>query len=133
MSFKTIHDLLDDKLQTTVGLPTLQKENTLFQPANMAAWCRSTLLPASTSVESIGVGGREKKYGLYQCDLFYINNGGYSDALTMADAVIETFSKGQYLADATYSVLILRSYVYSARPFGNYYQLPVLVDWECFV
>jgi hypothetical protein len=99
----------------------------------MNSWCRSTLLPAATTVESIGINGRERKNGLYQIDLFYLNNSGFAESLAMADTIISTFGKGLYLTDASFSVLVLRSYINSARPFPNYYQTPVMVEWECFV
>lgn len=133
MSYYAIHTLLDTHLQTVATLPLLQTENTLIRPSNAAAWCRSTLLPAATTTESIGVDGRQRKSGLFQVDLFYINNGGYKDASQMADLVVAAFSKGLYLDDGTYKVMILRSYVDAAKPFPNYYQLPVVVEWDCFV
>ena len=131
MSNTAIHEILDTKLQTVVNLPTLQTENTLIRPANTTAWCRSTLLPAATVVESIGVDGRERKHGLFQVDLFFINNGGYKDASEMADLVVAAFSKGLYLTDGNYTVMILRSWIDAAKPFPNYYNVPVIVEWDC--
>ena len=133
MSFTAIQGILDTQLATVATLPTLQKENTLYKPANTPAWCRTTLLPAATTVESIGVDGRERKYGLFQIDLFYINNSGTTDATSMADLIIAAFRKGTYLTDTTYTVMVLRAYIDSGRPYPNYYQLPVIVEWECIV
>jgi hypothetical protein len=64
-------------------------------------------------------------------DIFVINNSGFKDALTMADAVIATFTKGLYLNDGNYTVMILRSYIDAAKPFPNYYNVPVIVEWDC--
>jgi hypothetical protein len=133
MSFKAITSILNTHLLTVSGLPTFQEENTLYKPANTAAWCRSTLLPAVTEVASIGPQGRERKNGLMQIDLFYINNSGYSNAITMADTIVASFSKGLYLTDGTFTLMVERSYIESAKPFPNYYQLPVIVEWECYV
>jgi hypothetical protein len=133
MSFASINSILETKLATVAGLPVVQAENTLYKPANTPSWCRTTLLPAATVVESIGTDGRERKNGLFQVDLFYINNSGYTAAMSMADLIIATFTKGIYLNDTSFTVMVLRSYMDSAKPFPNYYQLPVIVEWECFV
>lgn len=133
MSFVAIHQILDARLLAVPNLPIHQSENTLIKPANVAAWCRSTLLPAATTTESIGASGRERKNGIYQIDLFYVTNSGYTAAGTMADSIVSSFSKGLYLTDSIYTPMVLRSYINSARPFNNYMQLPVIVEWECFV
>lgn len=133
MSFLAIQNILEAKLLTVTGLPVHQSENTLMKPSNTPAWCRSTLLPAATTVESIGANGRERKHGLFQIDLFYINNSGYAGATSMADTIISQFSKGLYLTDSTYTVMVLRSYIDGARPFPNYYQKSLVVEWECYV
>jgi hypothetical protein len=133
MSFKVIHDLIDAQIHTVEDLPVFQTENTLFKPANTPAWCRGTLLPAETTNQTVGPNGYQRKYGLYQLDLFYINNIGYVDALTMADCVVAVFPKSLLLTDGILQVSIIRAFIDSARPFQNYYQLPVLVEWECFV
>lgn len=133
MSFTAIRTLLNARLATVATLPAVQAENTLTKPANTPAWCRTTLMPTATTVESIGPQGRERKSGLLQIDLFYINNSGIDAASAMADLVVAAFGKGTYLTDSTYTVMILRSYIDTGRPFPNYLQLPVIVEWECYV
>lgn len=132
MSFALINIILDSKLESIANLPFLQKENTLMKPANTPSWCRATLLPSETSIESIGNDGRERYNGLYQIDLFYINNSGTLAAFEMADVIISNFSKGIYLTGGNdIEVMVIKSFIDPAKPFPNYYQLPVLVKWQC--
>lgn len=131
MSYTTILQLLDTQLLTTTDLPTHYTENERVQLITDTPWCRSTLLPVETQELTIGSNGWVKVQGLYQIDLFYPNDAGYSTAAGIADNVITSFARGLSLGTTTI-VKIEMSWRLPARSFQQFYQIPVSVRWASY-
>ena len=133
MKFTEVQQLLDEQLLTVVGLPTLQTENTRFKVVTNVPWARSTLLPAETNIVTLGVTGYDELNGLYQVDLFYPSDSGFTAANTMADTVMGAFTKGTQLTGTGINVEIDKSWRESGRTFDTFYNIPVLVSWRGYV
>ncbi len=135
MSYKDIHQSLDTQLSSVVGLPTLQIENTRkTNDKRIKEWCRSTLLPAKTSIETLGPLGHNKLQGLYQVDIFYPEDYNYTDTFTMADLVLTKFIIG----DTIDGINIINSYMLPSQNVSSninipgYYKIIVMIEWEKF-
>jgi len=121
---------LDTRLQTTVGLPTFRAENERYLKVNKTAFSRSTILPARTTVDTLGLTGLNRYSGLYQIDLFYPSDEGYITGGTIADAIVANFPKTLQLTTSDNQVISIEmSWRLSGRKLDNHYNLPILVSW----
>jgi len=138
MSIKTIYDTIITRLETVVDLPTLQKENNRRQLGSGSSittdWCRATLLPARTNLETVGPNGFNEINGLVQVDLFYPADSDYSTSFLMVDAILNKFVAGTLIN----SVIIRNSYMLSAQTvksqgvIPNYYQVSIIIEWSLY-
>jgi hypothetical protein len=132
MSYYTIHTTLDNRLQTVTGLPTLQQENVRkVGDKKLTEWCRSTLLPSKTVVETVGLNGYNKVFGQYQIDIFYPQDISYTLPFQMGDTILHSFIIGTVLS----GINITNSYILSGQSFQGsnqvpgYYKLIVMIEW----
>jgi hypothetical protein len=133
MKTSEIQTALDTQLKTIVSLPTLQLENTrLDASSNLAAFVRSTLLPAQSTVISLGIGAKKQMQGLYQVDVFYPLDSNTTAARTLADTIVDTFPIGQRLTIGTTTVIIEVSSVMTAYSISKYYCIPVRIQWSVY-
>lgn len=128
MSFTSIQTILDTQLQTVSGLPTFYPENTLHEPKTGVAYSRATLSPAETERLS---NQKVLLNGLYLIDLFYPANKGSATAGTMGDAVLAVFERGVVLTDNTTTVHITRSWREVSQIQNQFYQIQIVVRWNC--
>lgn len=133
MSYKEIQQELDGQLTSITGLPEVVLENTRFKAMSKTPFIRSTLLPSQSTVETIGTTGYNKVYGLYQIDIFYPLDGGYEEINDDADTIISNFTKGTSFAITNGTLRINISWRNSGRKLENFYNIPVLVSWECYI
>lgn len=121
---------LDTQLLLTTGLPTFRAENERYLKVNKTAFCRSTILPAKTTVETLGLTGYDRISGLYQVDLFYPSDEGYTTSGTIADAIVANFPKTLQLTLTGGQVIAIEmAWRQPARKLDNHYNLPILVSW----
>lgn len=133
MSYKEIQQALDGQLTSILGLPEIVLENTRFKANSKTPFIRSTLLPSQSSVETIGTTGYNKVFGLYQIDIFYPLDGGYEEINDNADEIISNFQKGTSFTITNSTLRINISWRNSGRKLENFYNVPVLVSWECYI
>jgi hypothetical protein len=133
MSISTVQTLLNAHLEDLTGLPPTQLENTQNLAVTGEAFTRATLIPARSSVLSIGVDGRTELRGLYQVDLFVPLNSGTADVNALADLVVQHFPKGARLTDGSTTVHCALSWREVGRRVEAFYQVPVLVQWSSVV
>lgn len=133
MSTTRIQALLDAQLQSIPGIPAIQLENKRFTFDPSTPFARSTLLPARSTVISLGVGAQKEMQGIYSIQSFYPQDGGSAPAHTMADTIVSAFPIGLALTDGTITVIIQISSVMGAISLQNMYGVPVQVQWSVFI
>jgi hypothetical protein len=136
MSTQIIQTLLDAQVQTISGLPVLQTENNrLNATTNLASFVRTTLLPAASSILTLGSGANAMRLltGLYQVDVFYPLDTGSSAARTLADTVVSTFPTGLRLTQGAVTVAVEVASVMTAYSINKYYCVPVRVQWTVYL
>jgi len=131
-NYTDIQLALDTQVQTVVGLPTIQLENTQNSNKNKSTWTRTTLLPASTEIVTLGAQGYDRLNGLYRIDLFSQLNEGVTDASTMADLVLASFTKGARLTSGSVVVVIENKTRSAARVLDNRYNIPLTIIWSSY-
>lgn len=133
MSISTIHQVLNDHLQSMGGLPALQLENTRNVGKTGVPFCRATLITSRPSTLTVGTTGQDILRGLYQIDLFFPQDTGVSDVNALADQIIEHFPRGlMFSADGT-ALHVNTTYRETGRRVDAFYQAPVVVAWTCIV
>lgn len=134
MSVAAIHKLLDTQLQTIPSLPQVLLENLVLNVSqNQPSFVRSTILPANSTVLTLGVNASRQMHGLYQVDVFFPSGTGSTAAQTLADTVVSYFPIGMRLTDGTFTVIVEISSVMAAYDLNKYYGVPVQVTWSCYV
>lgn len=132
ISFTEIQQTLDTQLRTVTDLPTHFIENLPSGQRANTKWVRSTLLPARSEVITLGTSFQEQGLGLYQVDLFYPKDRGFSTASAMADAVIAAFVPGAIHAGTEHDVRIRESWRLAGNEFQTFYCVSVQVEWMVF-
>ena len=134
MSTAVIQNLLDTRLQTISGLPTLELENTTIDvTSNKTAWVRSTLLPAESTLVTVGSTAIREFQGYYQVDCFYPTGNGSNAAHVLADTVVSTFPIGLTLNNGAVTVYIQMASATVGYKVTKYYCVPVRIQWSCYL
>lgn len=124
---------LDAVTANVAGLPTFKQEGQVATQKGTTPFCRSTLLPAKSTVAALGANPLWQQQGLYQVDLFYPVAYGYQAMRQMADSVIAAFPTGLIqLTDENQSQLqVIVAYSVPGLPDeGTFIQIPVRVEWR---
>ena len=128
MSYSKIQGVLDAQLQTVVGIPFVQLENTRYEPKTGVPFVRPTFMP----VEAMRLSnGYDLAQGIYTVDVFYPADKGTATASAMADAIKDAFPRALVLPGDGIEVHITKSYRDMAQTFQQFYQIPVIVQWNC--
>jgi hypothetical protein len=127
MITRTVRETLRGVLTGALPASGVSFENEVFSPSE-APWVRETLLPGIPERIELGAGGSYRTYGTYQVDVFTPEGEGVRGAEDIAEAVAGAFQPGtSYGADL--KVYVRRVYTQSPIQTGQWYQLPVIVDW----
>lgn len=132
MSRAIIRSLLNDHVDSIVGLPPIQYENTPNIGQTGKPFTRVTNIPANTLQVSAGINGKDRALGLLQIDLFFPTDLGTINSELMADAVIAAFPRGLTLThEDTNTVVHFKSpSVRVGYTFEPFYCLPITVEWS---
>jgi hypothetical protein len=129
INYTGIQAELDKQLKAITNIPEVSVEGSRKANGN-TPWCRSTLLPVEPTYTSVGVDGLSELRGLYQVDLFYPEGYDYTVYSTIADNVLNSFTKGMQLGTNP-KVLIWNSYKYTTRNTSNKFnQIPIIIKWS---
>ncbi len=131
-SFAIVESIFDTFV-ATLGLPTIQKENTILKSTGKTEFTRTQVAPAITVQETIGLTGQDRLNGIYVIDLFYPRDAGTADALATVDTTLLAFEAGTVLTNGTENVEVWNSYPTPALPnLENFYQRQVVVEWRSY-
>ena len=131
MNYQNIRVLLDTQLNTVIGLPSRQSENTLVV-LDGTEWCRSSLLAAEPNALTVGPNGTDEHQGLFQVDLFYPQNGGTVDVSNVAEDVMTAFKRGSIFTDGSVKVHVRMVWQQVAYQVDTWYAVPVVIRWVAY-
>jgi hypothetical protein len=146
-SFTNIQAALDTLALTVPGITTnnfvTENAGTNFaaQPdITTKILVRSTLVPNTTTVETLGIGGYVRPNGLYVIDIFIQNTQGYNTSRSMGDAILAVFKPGLILTLANGDKLTIEVSSPSpslnggaAKSMGKLYTQQIIVRWFMYV
>jgi len=129
--FTEAQTILDTATNAIVGIPAVTTENERIKTGLFTAFTRTTLSPADTIAESIGVCGQDRLNGVYVIDMFYPKDAGVVDPNADIDLVTVAFESGTILIDGSDQVEIFNSFPNGATPdLEKFYRKQVIVMWR---
>jgi hypothetical protein len=129
--FTDVQTILDAQLATVSGIPALTGENERLKTSSTSSWGRTTLAPAETVQECIGVLGTDRLNGLYVIDLFYPKDAGVASGNADVDAITVAFESGTIFTSGANKVEIFNSYPNPSVPdLENFYRKQIIVVWR---
>ena len=123
--------ILDNATNAIVGIPAVTTENERIKTGLLTAFTRTTLGPAETIAESIGVCGTDRLNGIYVVDMFYPKDDGVTDSNADVDLVTVAFESGTILVNGPDQVEIFNSFPILSTPnLEKFYMKQVIVEWR---
>lgn len=135
MSLNAIRNILNVKMNTISGSPSIAWENVPFDANVTTAHYRVNFLSAQTRPAANHKSAMDFESGIYQVDIYVPQNEGTSTAGTMSQAVRSLFYRGLSLQDADGIKVLISStpsIVFSARE-GAFWRTQVDVPWFSYV
>lgn len=130
-SFAATQTILETQLAAVSGIPALTNENERIKTSTTTSFGRTTLAPAETIPETIGVTGFDRLNGLFIVDLFYPKEGGVADPNADVDAITVAFESGTIFISGTDQVEIFNSYPNPSVPdLEKFYRKQVIIEWR---
>lgn len=133
-TYSEILATLSGQLDTVEGLPTRSPTNMPFKPTLGKPYVRDTFMPVEAASGAIGVNGFQVPQGLYQVDVFYPVNiaTSASNALAIADAIVEAFGRKNLITTSGSIVTIVKSFQAAALQHPEFYQVPVRIKFAAY-
>lgn len=113
-----------------LGLPTAYENARFSKPANNADWAKVVVVPAGTSVESLGSGGKDQHTGFLQIDFNTDQGKGRAHMTAYAQAIRDYFWHGRGLTHNGQYVVIKDVQRTNLREVDGYMRLTVTVFYE---
>ena len=114
-----------------LGLPTAW-EGVDFTPPADAAWAQLYLLPAPTSIDTLGPGGLDLHTGIFQVDLSVPQNTGTGVLLGYADTLRAVFKAGNTAIHNSQSVLILDCSRSKLTQAAGWLTVSMSISWRAY-
>ncbi len=129
--FTEVQTILDTATAAVVGLPSITTENLPIKSSTITSFARTTIAPATTIAETIGVTGTDRLNGLYVIDMFYPKDAGVADSNADVDSLTVAFESGTILIDGSDQVEVFNSWPNPSTPdLDKYYRKQVIVQWR---
>ena len=132
MSHRKISAALSTHLAAMPSLPSVAWENAPFTSVSGTVYLSESYLPAATSAIGVEDSSSSQFIGVYQVSI-HANSGNYKlEAQTLADSIVEHFSRGTLLTYEAQGVRIEVSSIANALQEGDRYMIPVSINWRSF-
>ena len=132
MSNKAISTALSTHLKVMANLPPVAWENAKFTPSN-GLYLRENTVFAGDIPIGLSFNDTIQKVGIYQVTVCATLNGGKFPSLDMADKILTHFARGTKLTKDSTITLITIGTIAPAMIDGNWYNVPVSVNWQSMV
>jgi hypothetical protein len=136
LTVSSIHQDIQGALQLAAadvaGFPAANQrayDNVGFQPTKGTPWARLVFQPQPA--RPFAIKGLSRLYGMFQVSVFLPAGHGTDDATALADAVVAAYPTDRPLVHGAARVQILSAGRTSGIPEADFYQVPVLVSWQC--
>lgn len=114
-----------------LGLPTAW-EGVDFTPPADADWAQLYLLPAPTTIDTLGPGGLDLHTGIFQIDLNVPQNSGTGALLGYADALRTAFKAGNNASHNGQNVLILDCSRSKLTQAAGWLTVSMSISWRAY-
>lgn len=135
--YKKINDVFERELNLLITahpeLSVLQVENQQKRLGDGYGWLRSTLLPSTDDIATLGPGGFTRNHGVMQIDMFYPNDELANEARNRVDIILQAFEYGKVFTDTDFQMVIDSTEVMPAYSIKNYYCIPMRIGYSSWI
>lgn len=131
MKENLIESALNAQLNT-LSLPTAW-ENSFFSSTKGVLWIRPTFMPGQSRAAAIGVNAQDRITGIYQVDVFAPADEGVYDGGQEVSTIMTAYKRGTALVYSGVTIKIIKVWRSTARPETDWYQIPVIIEWQADV
>jgi hypothetical protein len=135
MSINSIRNILNSRMATLSGSPSIAWENVNFVPKTTETHYRVNFLPSQTRPAANHRSAMDFESGIYQIDIYVVQNEGTSTAGTLAETVRDHFYRGLKLTDSggiSVHIASTPSVVMTSREAG-FWRTQIDVPWFAYV
>lgn len=134
MSLQAIRNILNGRLSTMGGLPSVAWENVSFTPVPTTSHIRVNFLPSPTRPAANHKSAMDFESGIYQVDVYAPQDQGPNPAGALAEAVRAHFSRGLTLTGSGITVNIEATPSMAANDReGPFWRIRLTVPWFAYV
>jgi hypothetical protein len=108
-------------------------ENTNFNPVGKTEWFEEYFMPNDTREASIGIGGTQEDFGIYQINIRVPINTGTIQADNYVNELSHLYKIGTILEKDGEQVYIEGSTASQGLMEDNWYFIPFRVKWSCYM
>lgn len=141
--YDDIRSALETRLATTVGIPAIAYENTLYKPTTGTAFIQprmvfSSRVPATRGLnQSTGKPHQQRYRGVFQILLHYPEGVGPGASQDMVNTIIDRFEAATDISFTNSDPKTIYVTVDYAEQMGAYnkspwYVTPVNINWYCY-
>lgn len=113
---------------------TVAWENTKYEPGDLTTiWFEEIFIPNDSTEASIGIGGTQEDFGLYQINIRVPVNTGTIEADNYIDELSDLYSIGTILQKDGEEIFIEGSTAAQGISEDNWYVIPFTISWSCFM
>ena len=135
--YDNIRSALEDKLNTTAGLPTIAWENVDFKASTGTNFIKPTFIPTTRRPAVRGLTPQQRYEGLYTITCYTPENVGPGAADDLADSILEAFEATTDISyDVDTNTTIKLSIDYAEREQGRtqspWHYIVVNIGWYIY-
>lgn len=129
---RDLQSALNDALYDAFPTVPVAWENAKYVPTTGTAYFRTWLLPAETSVLTVGQGPWTERKGIFQVDVYYSGGIGFGTPKAKAAEVVAAFKPNTAFIYNGLMVIIDKSWISPARiDEAGWYNIPVSIRYRC--
>jgi hypothetical protein len=126
-----LQSALNDQLNDEFPTMAIAWENVDFTPALGTPYLAAYLLPAESTVKTLGPNPYIERKGIFQVTCVYPAGAGWGAAKSKAAEVIAAFPAGQEFVYNGLTVTIEKSWPAAGFPKDGWYQVPTSIRYHC--
>ncbi len=128
--FANIENALNTRLSTLASLPPTEWPNTEYTSVENTTWLRPTVLPAYTTLNTIG--GSQLHRGIYQVDIFVPLEKGIDTLTTWMDNIFNHFKGDLDLVAGSDTILLQEIGITSVQRVDAWFMGSITINYKCY-
>lgn len=134
MSYESIREALETRLNTMTGVPAIAWENVEYEPTLGTKYIKASIANLAARAAAIGNASQDRYEGAMFIDICIPKDQGPLQADQLADLIKVRFPKGLKLTADSKDVWIKHTEIYNpASSNPDWYVLPMMITWYSYI